>query len=82
MYHKLPVLFIGNPSHICISKEHLFVCDNEDSLSYRDIFNKIDSISKDKLNEIGFSNSRYIRKNFKAKQYVEKLEKLIRIANF
>lgn len=77
MYHKLPVLFIGNPGHICISINQLIVCTQEDPESYLNAFNKIQSLSAKELSDIGIENYKYIMKNFQSSKFVKELINMI-----
>lgn len=77
MYHNLPVLFIGNPEHICISPERLIICNKENKQSYFDAFSEINSLSTQQLNEIGDKNYNYVIENFECTEYVEKLIKMM-----
>jgi len=73
MYHNLPILFIGNPNHICISNKNLIVCDKDDRHSYSQAFDKIDSLSKYELKTMGEKNYSYVMKNFESSKHVSEL---------
>lgn len=73
MYHKLPVLFIGNPNHVCISSDRLIVCSKEDDKSYLNSFSKIYSLSNEELAYEGINNYEYVMENFESSDYVKEL---------
>lgn len=71
MYHKLPILFCGNPNFTEIKNENLISCKFNDKSSFQETLKMIHSLGGKNLKLFGDKNARYIKREYNSRKISE-----------
>ena len=77
MYHKLPVIFVGNKYNLDVESNGIFQVNFNDKESFSNILHKVNLISKDELKSIGLRNYDIVNSTNSPKNLIKGFNELI-----
>ena len=77
MYHKMPILYIGEPNYLDICHKNFFVCEFENKTSYYKSLLKIYNMSKEDLILNGIKNFEIVNETNSPKILIENFESIL-----
>ncbi|MDC0917541.1 hypothetical protein OAQ61_00325 [Candidatus Marinimicrobia bacterium] len=77
MYHKLPILFIGNKNFLDIESSGLFETNFNDNIALRNAFFSLDKLSRGELKREGIANYKSVTKNNSPEMLVQNFKEII-----